>query len=99
MPYNGAHGEEQLKWLETELHNAMTEKQRVVVLTHVGVCPGVCDDDCLSWDYPQVLKLLHGAGKAVVAAVLSGHDHKVRWGFLSLDLLVDRLILRLRCSN
>jgi manganese-dependent ADP-ribose/CDP-alcohol diphosphatase len=77
MPYNGAHGEEQLAWLETTLGEAKAAGERVVVLTHVGVCPGVCDDDTLAWDYDKVLALLHGpAGKGVVAAVLSGHDHK-----------------------
>ena len=40
------------------------------------VCPGVCDDDTLAWDYDEVLGRLHAAGN--VAAVLSGHDHKVR---------------------
>ena len=77
MPFNGAHGKEQLTWLKTELESAKAEKQRVVILTHVGVCPGACDDHSLSWDYDQVLELLHGPGRGVVAALLSGHDHKV----------------------
>lgn len=67
----------QLAWLEQELGAAKAAKERVIILTHVGVCPGVCDDDTLAWDYDQVLTLLHGVGKGVVAAVLSGHDHKV----------------------
>ena len=37
MPYNGAHGEEQLAWLEAELGAAKAAGERVVVLTHVGV--------------------------------------------------------------
>lgn len=77
MPYNGAHGEEQLAWLSTELAGAKAVGERVVVLTHVAVCPGACDDDTLSWDYDQVLKLLHDVGPGVVVAVFSGHDHKV----------------------
>ena len=36
----------------------------------------MCDDDTLAWDYDEVLGRLHAAGN--VAAVLSGHDHKVR---------------------
>jgi manganese-dependent ADP-ribose/CDP-alcohol diphosphatase len=78
MPYNGAHGEEQLAWLGTELTAAKAAGERVVVLTHVAVCPGACHDESLSWDYDQVLKLLHDVGQGVVAAVFSGHDHKVR---------------------
>lgn len=96
MPYNGAHGEAQLTWLEAELSSARAEQQRVVVLTHVGVCPGVCDDDCLSWDYPQVLEILHGAGKDLVAAVFSGHDHKVH---MILDRLINRPRPHLRLSG
>ena len=70
--------EEQLAWLGTELTAAKAAGERVVVLTHVAVCPGACHDESLSWDYDQVLKLLHDVGQGVVAAVFSGHDHKVR---------------------
>ena len=75
MPYNGAHGTEQLAWLEAELRGAVAEEQKVVILTHVAVAPGACGDDCLAWDFDLVLELLHGAGAGAVVAVLSGHDH------------------------
>ena len=77
MPYNGAHGPVQLQWLEAELKLAVERGEKVVVITHVGVGPGSCTNDTLAWDYDEVLRLLHGAGEGVVAAVLTGHDH---WG-------------------
>jgi manganese-dependent ADP-ribose/CDP-alcohol diphosphatase len=76
MPYNGAYGPVQLQWLETELKLAGESGEKVVVITHVGVGPGSCTDDTLAWDYDEVLRLLHGAGEGVVAAVLTGHDHR-----------------------
>jgi 2',3'-cyclic-nucleotide 2'-phosphodiesterase (5'-nucleotidase family) len=61
--------------LQEELRAAAAKSERVVVLSHVGVAPGVCTDDVLAWDYPEVLAMLHGAGDGVVVAVLTGHDH------------------------
>lgn len=75
MPYNGAHGAEQLAWLDAELRSAVADEQKVVILTHVAVAPGACSDDCLAWDFDACLALLHGAGAGAVVAVLSGHDH------------------------
>ena len=65
MPYNGAYGEVQLRWLAEELAEAHEAGQRVVVLTHVGVQPGCCLDDNLAWDYAEVKSVLHSVGPGV----------------------------------
>ena len=41
MPYNGMVGEEQLAWLERSLEEAAGAGERVLVLCHVPLCPGV----------------------------------------------------------
>ena len=45
MPYNGMMGEEQLAWLERSLEEAAGTGERVLVLGHVPLCPGVNRSD------------------------------------------------------
>ena len=92
MPYNGSHGSVQLAWLEVTLRGAAAAGEKVIVLTHVAVGPGACYNDCLAWDYEEVLAILHGAGSGAVVAVLSGHDH--RGGYAMDDAGVHHLTLR-----
>lgn len=72
--YNGALGLEQLRWAEAECAAAATRKQRVIVVTHVPVCPRDTHFDSLAWDYKAALSVL--AHSPAVVAVVSGHDHE-----------------------
>lgn len=74
VPYGGGLGQAQLDWLEAELAAAAAAEQRVVIFSHVAVCPGACTDDCVLWNYEEVLRRIHAAGNTVVA-VFAGHDH------------------------
>jgi len=82
VPYNGQLGETQLAWLRAELDEAQRVRERVVVFTHVPLCPGAASSSCLVWDYPQALEVLaahassRNAGECGVVAVYAGHDHK-----------------------
>jgi manganese-dependent ADP-ribose/CDP-alcohol diphosphatase len=81
MPYNGAFGAEQRRWLADELLACATREQRAIVVTHCPVAPGSCVPLCLAWDYDEVLAVLHDqrhrlrTGRPVVCAVFAGHDH------------------------
>ena len=63
MPYNGAHGTEQLAWLQRELQAAAQRSEKVVVLSHAGVAPGVCGNPsscplALALQPPPALRML-----------------------------------------
>ena len=73
VPYNGAIGDQQLSWLEATVCAAQKSRQRVVILTHVGVCPGSTEDSTLIWNYDKVLEVCHKY--TCVVAVMCGHDH------------------------
>lgn len=72
--YNGALGLAQLRWAEEECRAAEARKQRVVLVTHVPVCPRDTHFDSLAWDYKAALSVL--AHSPAVVAVVSGHDHE-----------------------
>lgn len=76
VPYNGAVGEAQLDWLARTCRDARERKQRMVVFTHVPICPGACQDSTLLWNYEEVMHILHSDGYGVVVAVFAGHDHR-----------------------
>ena len=87
LPYNGAVGKTQLTWLTATLSAIQslppvpvdgeggTRPHRAVVLCHVGLKPGSLSDDCLLWNYDDVLTALQPFLGNTVALVLQGHDH------------------------
>jgi len=75
MPYNGAVSVEQLQWFDRELDEAIKAKQKVIILSHVPICPGSCNPQCLLWNYDKVLEIIYSKPNCV-QAVLAGHDHK-----------------------
>ena len=74
-PNNGAVGDVQLAWLVEQLGEAVTAGERVILLSHVPVQPGSCNDDCLLWNYETCLEAIYTHGAGNVVAVLAGHDH------------------------
>ena len=74
VPYNGGVGEEQLAWLEATLRASEEAGVRVMVFSHVAVCPGSSADSTLVWNYDRILAMFEAY--ACVAAFLCGHDHK-----------------------
>jgi manganese-dependent ADP-ribose/CDP-alcohol diphosphatase len=75
LPLNGAVGSTQLEWLRKELAAAEAANEKVIVLSHVSVCPGAAAPEKLIWNYEEVLSVLHEAPKGLVVSCLSGHDH------------------------
>jgi len=74
MPYNGALSDDQLIWLNNILDDAVKEGQKVIILSHVPICPGACSDKCLLWNYDKVLEIIYSKPNCV-KAILAGHDH------------------------
>lgn len=67
VPYNGAAGPEQLRWLRETLVAALAASERCIVLSHVALIPGACSLSCVLWNYDAVLRILHDPlGKVVV---------------------------------
>ena len=60
-------------WLEETLKKSQAARQRVIILSHVAVCPGAANDSTLLWNYEKVMALI--AAYSCVAALLCGHDH------------------------
>jgi len=73
LPYNGAMSKNQLDWLTQVLHKASENKEKVIILGHIPICPGSCSDSTLLWNYDEVLPILHSFD--CVVAYLAGHDH------------------------
>jgi manganese-dependent ADP-ribose/CDP-alcohol diphosphatase len=74
LPYNGALGAAQLRWLEAELAAAAAANHRAVILSHIPLHPLAARATGLAWNYDAVLSTL-AAARGVVAAVFAGHDH------------------------
>eukprot|EP00300_Choanocystis_sp_HF-7_P000389 c10312_g1_i2.p1 GENE.c10312_g1_i2~~c10312_g1_i2.p1 ORF type:complete len:335 (+),score=68.34 c10312_g1_i2:32-1006(+) len=72
-PGSGAIGPAQMEWLKATLADASLLGQRVVVLSHVPMLPGTCYDECLLWNFEEVLDVLAAQGN--VQLVLVGHNH------------------------
>lgn len=75
MPFNGGVGPRQLAWLRSTLLEAEKDDERVIILTHVPICPGSASDVTLLWNYEEVLSVLQKRSGTVVA-VFQGHDHE-----------------------
>jgi manganese-dependent ADP-ribose/CDP-alcohol diphosphatase len=75
VAFNGGVGPRQLTWLRDTLHEARTQGERVVILTHQPILPGSTNPVCLIWNYDEVLTVLREFPD-VVAASFSGHAHK-----------------------
>ena len=76
VPYNGGLGQEQLRWLRTELRAAAAADERVLIFCHVILHPEACGGSTMVWDYPEALAAIASDdAKGCVAAVLCGHDH------------------------
>jgi len=73
---NGAVGDEQLAWLRERLQAASESCERVVVLGHASLHPeATIYGDAVCWNCHKVSSLLDGYSH-VVAAVITGHDHR-----------------------
>ncbi len=73
--WNGAAGEEQLSWLERQLHDADVAQERVIVFCHYPVFPENIHN---LWNDSDVLRLLD-AHRSVVAW-MNGHNHAGNYG-------------------
>jgi manganese-dependent ADP-ribose/CDP-alcohol diphosphatase len=74
VPYNGAYGREQLKWLRHELRQAAASGERVILLSHTILAPQACEGTTMAFDYDEALEIVRESGRTV-AMVFCGHDH------------------------
>ncbi len=88
--WNGALGDEQLKWIEAKLKNATKAKERVMLFCHFPVYP---KNGHNLWNDKTLTDLL--ARYPCVAAYLNGHNHAGNYGqsdgihYLTLKGMVD----------
>jgi len=73
LPYNGAVGEDQLKWLKKELAAAEVADEHVVVFGHLPILAEASTPACLLWNHAKVLAALEAC--PAVVAFIAGHDH------------------------
>ena len=79
-PSSAPIGEEQLRWLRSELAAASAAGERVIVLCHVILEPRACGGSTMAWDYEEALEAVRsGEAGGCVAAVLCGHDHSGKY--------------------
>lgn len=88
--WNGALGDEQLKWIEAKLKTATKAKERVMLFCHFPVYPKNSHN---LWNAGALTDLL--ARYPCVAAYVNGHDHAGNYGqrdgihYLTLKGMVD----------
>ena len=88
--WNGALGDEQLKWIEAKLQAATKAKERVMLFCHFPVYP---KNNHNLWNAGALTELL--SRYPCVAAYLNGHNHAGNYGekngihYLSLKGMVD----------
>jgi manganese-dependent ADP-ribose/CDP-alcohol diphosphatase len=72
--YNGAVGEQQLKWLDDQLRVCRKLKKRVVLCTHTPLLLEASNSSGVVWNANELLKLVWSYDNLVIA-VLAGHYH------------------------
>jgi manganese-dependent ADP-ribose/CDP-alcohol diphosphatase len=72
VPWNGALGDAQMRWLKKELEASKLAGQQVIVFNHYPVCP--TGDGHNLWNAEEVVNLLSAYPN--VAAYMNGHNHK-----------------------
>ena len=73
ISYDGAIGRRQLAWLRSQLRDAASAKQRVVVFCHEPALEAAAAADTLLWNADELASILEESG--VVAAYFAGHHH------------------------
>lgn len=73
---NGAMGDEQMKWLKSELDAAQKAGQRVVLFNHYPVIPA--NDGHNLWNAQELVSLLEKYQN--IAAYMNGHNHRGNYG-------------------
>ncbi|XP_072168241.1 manganese-dependent ADP-ribose/CDP-alcohol diphosphatase-like [Diadema setosum] len=74
VDYNGGISNTQLDWLQGVLSKASVNNEKVMLFGHVPICPEVTLEDCLVWNYQEVLDILRAS--PCVVATLFGHTHE-----------------------
>lgn len=74
QPYNGDMSEAQFEWMEETLGRSRQEGERVVISSHMPICPAAAGYGVLMWSYERMLALLEEY-KDTVVLFLAGHDH------------------------
>lgn len=93
--FHGAFGEEQLRWLETELDQAEDEEERVVLFSHHPLADGSARASHVVANTKQVREIVERKGTPVVLC-LAGHDHMGELFTLHCFLIVQCVARTLR---
>ncbi|MDP2435468.1 MAG: hypothetical protein Q8P67_06980 [archaeon] len=78
--FNGAIGQEQLAWLESQLTDAAEKGQRALILCHLPLLESAASSRHLLWNRDELLLLLR-RHSPVVAAWINGHYHPGGYAF------------------
>ncbi|MEC7986305.1 MAG: metallophosphoesterase, partial [Myxococcota bacterium] len=92
VPFNGGLGEKQLLWLSLRIQEAVAAGERILVFSHIPLCPDAASARNIAYDYDRVLEILETEGKGNVKAVFAGHYH--RGGYAKDKAGIHHLTLR-----
>lgn len=70
---NGGISEKQLAWLERELTDSDTKREKVIMISHCCIDPGSCNLSCLLWNYDLVIETF--ARHPSIVVHMAGHSH------------------------
>lgn len=73
VAWNGGLSNTQLSWLHNELAVATTNKEKVIILSHISIHPRAAHKTALLWNHKEVLAMINAFD--CVVACFTGHDH------------------------
>lgn len=76
VAYNGAIAKQQLEWAVNEIKKAKSQKQRVIICSHIPFLPADEESTAYLWNYRECLDTFYSVGKGVIVAFLAGHAHR-----------------------
>ncbi|MEM7512211.1 MAG: metallophosphoesterase [Bacteroidota bacterium] len=77
-PFNGGMSQKQLEWLKTQLNEAKTAGEKVIVVNHFPVYPATRHT---LWNKEELMDILSSSDELV--AYLCGHNHEGNYGYLN----------------
>lgn len=91
VKFGGGISDQQIAWLESELADARSVHDKVIVCCHLCMHPDTCAPTCLLYNYDRVLEILQ-KNSDVVVATLAGHAH--RDGFCKDDFGINHRVCK-----
>jgi len=74
LPYNGALSQNQLKFLQKNVHEAQELKQKIIIFSHIPIYAPASQENTVLWNNEEVFKIIHSYSGVV--AFFAGHEHQ-----------------------